>query len=96
MIVRLTAQAETDLEGIGDYIARDNPSRALSFVIELRGACLSLAEMAWAFPAVPRYARHGMRRRVYGNYSIFYRIDGDEIIVVHILHNAMDDLSMLP
>ena len=96
MIVRLTAQAETDLECIGDYIAKDNPSRALSFVIELRGAFLSLAEIALAFPGVPRYERHGIRRRVYGNYSIFYRIDDNQVIVVHILHCAMDYLSMLP
>ena len=28
--------AIADLEGIGDYIARDNPRRAISFVAELR------------------------------------------------------------
>jgi hypothetical protein len=32
MIVELTAAAETDLEIIGDYIARDNPARAASVV----------------------------------------------------------------
>jgi toxin ParE1/3/4 len=32
MIVELTAAAEADLEAIGDYIARENPIRALDFV----------------------------------------------------------------
>jgi len=32
MIVELTNAAEADLESIGDYIARDNPVRALDFV----------------------------------------------------------------
>ena len=32
MIVELTAAAEADFESIGDYIARDNPVRAASFV----------------------------------------------------------------
>jgi len=35
MKVLITAEAEADLEAIGDYIARDNPARALSFVREL-------------------------------------------------------------
>jgi plasmid stabilization system protein ParE len=36
MRVTLSALTERDLEAIGDYIADDNPSRALSFIAELR------------------------------------------------------------
>lgn len=32
MIVHLSAEAEYDLETIGDYIARDNPGRAITFL----------------------------------------------------------------
>jgi toxin ParE1/3/4 len=32
-------RAEADLEEIGDYIARDNPARAISFLDELRAHC---------------------------------------------------------
>ena len=35
-------QAEMDLEAIGDYIALDNPRRAISFVRELRGQCRNI------------------------------------------------------
>jgi len=31
--------AEVDLEEIADYIARDNPQRALSFIHEIRERC---------------------------------------------------------
>jgi plasmid stabilization system protein ParE len=41
--VRLSAQAEAELETIGDRIAQDDPARAESFVVELREACLGLA-----------------------------------------------------
>jgi toxin ParE1/3/4 len=95
MIVRLTAEAESDLESIGDYIAQDNPCRALSFVLELREKCMSLADMALAFPLVPRYERHGIRRRPHGNYLVFYRIDGDQVVIVHVLHSAMDYATLL-
>ena len=52
MIVCLTAEAENDLEQIGDYIAQDNPKRALSFVLALRDKCLSLADAPYGFPLV--------------------------------------------
>lgn len=59
MIVHLTAEAERDLEAIGDYIARDNPGRALGFVRELRGKCLGLADMAERFPPGPALRNRG-------------------------------------
>jgi len=35
----LSPRAQLDLEEIGDYIARDNPARALSFLDELKAHC---------------------------------------------------------
>lgn len=98
MIVRLTPLAEAELEAIADYIARDNPRRALSFVQELRERCLSLAEMPLAFPLVPRYDDRGIRHRVHGNYQIFYRVVGDppeRIDVLHVLHSARNYAALL-
>ena len=65
MIVDLSAEAEHDLEAIGDYIARDNPHRAISFIRELRTKCLDLADVSEGFPLVPRYEAQGVRRRVH-------------------------------
>ena len=95
MKVVVSAAAAADLEAIGDWIARDNPARASTFVRELREACESLALSPQAFAQVPRYEHQGIRRRVYGNYLIFYRINGDIIEVVHILHGARDYESIL-
>ena len=44
MRAHLTPQAEIDLEEIGDYIALDNPKRAVSFVREIRQHCEKIAE----------------------------------------------------
>lgn len=95
MIVDIAATAENDLEQISDYIARDNPSRALSFVLELCDKCLSLADTPYGFPLVPRYKRYGIRRRVHGKYLIFYRVDSDRLTVVHVLHGARDYAAIL-
>ena len=95
MKVRLTQEAEADLEAIGDFIARDNPVQAVDFVRELRAKCLSLGNAPLAFPLVPRYGDKGVRRRVHGNYLVFYRVDTESITVLHILHGARDYLSLL-
>ena len=90
MIVVLTREAEDDLERIGDFIARDNPDRAVTYVQELTAQCRSLSEAPRAFPIIMRHAHLGIRRRIYGNYLIFYRIGPDQIDVLHILHGALD------
>jgi toxin ParE1/3/4 len=95
MIVELTAAAEADLEAIGDYIAQDNPVRALSFVRELARSCLELADMPEAWPIIPRYEHHGVRRRVHGRYLIFYRVAEGQIVVLHVLNGAMDVEAIL-
>ena len=90
MIVVLTPAAEADLERIGDHIAESSPQRALQFVREIRECCDQLGKVPERFPLVPRFAGAGIRRRVHGNYLIFYRIGAGRIDVLHILHGAMD------
>jgi len=95
MIVHLSAEAEHDLEVIGDYIASDNPARALSFLQELRSKCLGLADMPERFPLVPRYEATGVRRRGHGDYLIFYRVEAENVIILHILHGARNYNTIL-
>ena len=42
MRFRFSRQAEIDIEEIGDFIARDNPARAVSYIQELRAKCEQL------------------------------------------------------
>jgi plasmid stabilization system protein ParE len=95
MIVVITDAAEQDLETIGDWIARENPARALTLVGELREPCRTLRDMPLGYAPVPRYEDTGVRRRVYGNYLIFYRVLGGVIEVLHILHGARDFEAIL-
>jgi len=43
MQVVFSLQAEIDLEEIADYIAADNPARAVSFIGEIREQCVRIA-----------------------------------------------------
>lgn len=95
MIVELSVEAEDDLERIGDHIARDNPARAISFLGELRAKCLGLANFPERFALVPRYEDHGLRHRAHGNHLVFYRVETEKVVVIHILHGAMDYAAIL-
>ena len=55
MKVIFTKQAENDLEQIADFIALDNPIRALSFIKELEQKSLAIADMPKAFQSFRSY-----------------------------------------
>ena len=75
--------------GSGDSIARDLPRRAVSFIANSGKAPVS-GSMTEVFPLVPGHHKSGIRRRVHGNYLIFYKVGRDRIVVIRILHGAMD------
>ena len=81
---------------IGDFIARDNrlPSRFRSSN-SLTDKCAGLADMPLSFPLVPRYEKKGIRRRVHGAYQIFYRVDGELVHFIRVLHAARDYEALL-
>lgn len=44
---------------------------------------------------MPRYERFGIRRCVHGDYLIFYRLQPEQIAVIHILQGARDIEALL-
>ena len=95
MKVVITEAAKNDLLEIAAFIRPHHPKRAASFVEELLDRCDTLADIPRAFPLVPRYEHHGIRRYPYRDYLIFYRIHDDILEVIHILHGARDYESLL-
>lgn len=83
----VSPRAALDLEEIGDYIARDNPSRALTFVRELRQECKRVAKRPAAFTARDDLAI-GIRMAVHGNYLIFFRVQEKNVRVERVIHGA--------
>ena len=87
MTLVFSPKAAEDLEEIGDYIARDNPQRALSFVHEIEQHCHRVAETPTAFPVREDIAP-GLRMTVHGKYLILYRVLTDCVQIVRIVHGA--------
>ena len=90
MKVIFTAGARSDMRRIGDYIAEDNPRRALTFVDELAERCLNLQHHPFAYPVLARRPLSSVRRLVHGHYNIFYSVVDDAVHILHVLHSAMD------
>ena len=90
MKVVITDAAYADLLQIGREIRKHSLARAESFVSELYDRCQRLGAMPRAYPLLPNWEDRGVRRRVHGNYLIFYRIGADAVEVLHVLHGAMD------
>lgn len=81
--------AEQDIEEIGDYIAQDNPHRALTFIAELHNQCAKIATSPKACRSRPELGDN-IRSYAYGNYVIFFQDSPSELCIVRILHGAMD------
>ena len=85
----LSPLAEQDIESIGDYIAQDNPHRALTFIAELRSQCAKIASSSKACRLRPELGEN-IRSCAYGNYVIFFQDGLTELYIVRVLHGAMD------
>ena len=95
MRVVITAAAKADLLAIRRYFEPHNPTRAVSFTEELLDRCQALAKTPMAYPLVPRYERFGIRRCVHGDYLIFYRLQPEQMEIIHILQGARDIEALL-
>jgi toxin ParE1/3/4 len=86
--------AKRDLAGIADYIAIDNPRRAVTFIEELEERCTTLAKA----PHAPRqFPQLGADAHIlpYQNYIILYRNLPTEISIERILHGARDIMALI-
>lgn len=88
MKVAFSARAEADFHEIGDYIARDNPERAGSFIRELRAKCEALADAPLAF--IQRTDLRDLRCCPHRNYLILFKVVRREVRVVRVIHAARD------
>lgn len=86
---RLTVQAEADLLDIADYTLRTwGEQQCARYLDQLEHCCQRLADHA-IFGRPCDHVRPGLRRQEQGKHVIFYRRDGEGILVLRILHERM-------
>lgn len=94
MKVTYASSAQEDLDSIRRWIARDDRSRAITFVRELQAIADDLANGPERFPLLDETRYPDVRRRNYQSYRILYRATDDEVVILHIHHGrrALPDL----
>jgi toxin ParE1/3/4 len=81
-------RALDDLETICEYIARDSDRYARLFVERVVRLAESIPLHPLLGAVVREYQREGLRERLFQNYRIIYRVRGDSVEVVTIVHAA--------
>ena len=86
MSVKWTKTAIESVDEIAGFIAKDNPTRATSFVLELQAAVNKLQ----THPGMGRAGRvPGTRELVlHKNYIAIYRVRGDDVEILRLHHAA--------
>ena len=87
--VRLTKEAELDLDDIDRRIAMVDPEAALRVVDAIEEKCRALAAMPGMGRARDDLAP-GLRSSLSGKYLIFFRPGEDGIRVVRVVHGSRD------
>jgi toxin ParE1/3/4 len=88
--VRLSPRAQQDLEEMFDAtVARWGLDQAMHYIDLIEAACLALAAAPLPAPAC-NHVRPGYRRRPVEQHMIYFRVEGDDIAVIRILHQRMD------
>lgn len=95
MHITISEAAENELEEIGNFIARDNPQRADSFVLELLERAKGPANHPRRYPVIAGLEHLGLRRCPYDAYIILYVVGDAEIEIAHVVHSARDYMRIL-
>jgi len=96
MAHRLSPEAEAELDEVWWYIARESGK-----VETARAVAGSIAERFHFLSAYPRIGRRrddlrpGLRSYPVGDYVILYRIEGADVVIVHIFHGRRDIEGLL-
>jgi toxin ParE1/3/4 len=92
--VFITPAADKDIGNIGNWIAGENPKRAISFMLELQKACEAIGDVPKGSVVVQRYVGLEIRRKPYRDYLIFYRIKNSTVEILHVIHGARDYVNL--
>ena len=86
---RLSPYVDADLDDIAEYIMRDNPIRALSFVDEITEKFRVIGERPQSFPLVEG-CTWPLCSALHGRYRILFEIVEEIPHILRVIHGARD------
>lgn len=89
MRVVLSPFVKSDPEQIADWIAQDNPSRAITFICQIRDKFRVIGQGPLLYQVRPDIGEDA-RIATVGQYVILFRIDGDVVRIERVIFGARD------
>ncbi len=88
--VEITETAESDIQEIIDYIAKDNASSATRWIEEIEHQISSLEKFPLRCSVIDEAQELGREYRhlVYGDYRTIFRVDRQKVIILRVIHGA--------
>jgi toxin ParE1/3/4 len=92
--IEVSSFVESDIDAIADYIAQDDPGRALRFIQEIREQILELGRRPLRFRLRTELEEEARLAWV-GRYGILFRIHHDAVRVERVVYGTQDLLTLL-
>lgn len=89
MRLELSRFVEGDLDNIADYIAQDNPHRAVTFIQGIRAKIFAIQRTPLAYQLRPDIGDEA-RMATVGNYAILFRLMGKIVRIERIVYGGRD------
>lgn len=77
-----------DLDAIAAYIGADSPAHAASVVAHMLHAAIDIARFPHSHRRVPEWADEAVRQRIVYRYRLIFRVRGDVLEVLAVVHGA--------
>ncbi|MDO8812455.1 MAG: type II toxin-antitoxin system RelE/ParE family toxin [Gallionella sp.] len=94
MQLQFSRFVESDLDDIADFIAQDNPHRAVSFIKEIRSKFSEIQNNPLAYQLRPDIGDEA-RMATIGNYAILFRVVADSVRIERVAYGNRDLPSVL-
>jgi len=94
MKIEFSPAIEDDLKAVADYIARDNPRRALTFVLEIYDEIKVIGRHPLHYRLRPELGEDARLARV-GRYVILFAVSEGTVRIERVVHGARDLSSLL-
>ena len=94
MRLEFSAFVESDLDAIADYIAQDNPMRALSFIQEIGAQVQIVRKTPLLYQLRPEIGA-GARMAIVGRYVILFRVQDEVVRIERVVYGGRDLVALL-
>jgi plasmid stabilization system protein ParE len=87
MQLELSRFVESNLDDIAEYIAQDNPRRAVTFIREIRAKFQEICNNPLLYQLRPDIGEEA-RLTTVGNYAILFRVIGDSLRIERVIYGG--------